>query len=106
MNIVTLIGNVKGALELSMSGGVATAKFDLDVVTSKGTPGESTDTIEILTTGRQAELAQEYIRAGCRIAVDGRLQEWGKAAGKPYPQHRILARRIEFLAGHNTAEAA
>lgn len=79
MNKVILIGNIGRDPELKMTpGGQALARFSLATTetwkTPQGEKKEKTEWHRIVVWGKQAEIAEKYLRKGRQIMVEGRIQ--------------------------------
>lgn len=79
LNKVILIGNVGRDPELKMTpGGQALARFSLATSetwkTPQGEKKEKTEWHRIVVWGKQAEIAEKYLRKGKQIMVEGRIQ--------------------------------
>jgi single-strand DNA-binding protein len=79
MNKVILIGNLGRDPELKMTpGGQALARFSVATTeTWKNPQGEKQSKTEwhnIVVWGKQAEIAEKYLRKGKQIMVEGRIQ--------------------------------
>jgi single-strand DNA-binding protein len=79
MNKVILIGNLGKDPELKMTpGGQALARFSLATTetwkTPQGEKKEKTEWHRIVVWGKQAEIAEKYLRKGKQIMVEGRIQ--------------------------------
>jgi single-strand DNA-binding protein len=97
MNSVHLIGNLATDVELRDVGGQKkVASFLLAV--GRGTRDGGADFVWITAWDRQAELCDEYLAKGNRVAVDGRLKSrsW-EQDGRRRDAVEVVARRVEFL---------
>ena len=79
MNSVVLVGNLTRDVELKYlpNGGTAVANYSIAVSNPfrKGDDGKPTaDFVNIITFGKAAESIATYMKKGCKVAVDGRLQ--------------------------------
>ena len=96
MNIVALVGNLATDPELRQtSGGRAVCTFRLAVSRAGG---EQADFFTIVAWERQAEICNEYLAVGRRIAVEGRLHHstW-KVEESPRSKVEVIAHRVELL---------
>ena len=97
MNLVAMIGNVATKPELTrMKSGKSACTFRLAVAR----PGEeSADFFTIVAFERQAEVINEYLCTGRRVAVEGRLHHssWDDANGESRSKVEIVANRVELL---------
>ncbi len=104
LNRVFIIGNLTKAPELRYTpGGAAVADLRMAINSSFiNKAGEKTNEVcyvDVVTWGRQAETASEYLSKGSPIFVEGRLQldSWETANGEKRSKLRIRANRIQFL---------
>ncbi len=79
MNKVILIGNLGGDAELKMTpSGQALARFSVATTeTWKNPQGEKQSKTEwhnIVVWGKQAEIAEKYLRKGKQVMIEGRIQ--------------------------------
>lgn len=104
LNRVFLIGNLTKDPTLRYTpGGAAVADLRLAVTSTfaskSGEKKEETCFIDVVTWGRQAETASEYLKKGSPIFVEGRLQfdTWETAEGEKRSRHRVRAAIVQFL---------
>lgn len=104
LNRVFLIGNLTKAPTLRYTpGGAAVADLSLAInstfVSKTGEKKEEVCYVDVVTWGRQAETATEYLTKGSPIFVEGRLQldTWETAEGEKRSRHRVRAARVQFL---------
>ncbi len=104
LNRVFLIGNLTKAPTLRYTpGGAAVADLSLAInSTFMNKAGERKDEVcyvDVVTWGRQAETASEYLTKGSPIFVEGRLQldSWETGEGEKRNKIRVRASRIQFL---------
>ena len=98
MNVVTLIGNVASAVDVrALTGDRKVASF----LVALDRPGqaERTDFVRIAAWNKQAELCEQRLAKGDRVAVDGRLRSrtWQDAAGTRHSAVEVVANRVEPL---------
>jgi single-strand DNA-binding protein len=98
VNIVLLIGNLATDVELKdvpPDKKVASFLFAVD------RPGRDAgaDFVHVATWNRQAEVCDEYLSKGSKIAIDGRLRSrsWEDDDGKRRTAIEVVANRVEFL---------
>ena len=99
MNSVQLIGNLATDVELrDVADNKKVASFLLAV--DRGSRDGGADFVWITAWDRQAELCDEYLAKGNRVAVDGRLKSrtW-EQDGRRRDAVEVVARRVEFLSG-------
>ena len=104
MNKVVLIGNLTRDIELryTQSGycvgntGIAvTRKFK----NAQGETAEETCFIDVKFFGRTAEVANQYLRKGSKLAVEGRLklEQWQDQGGQNRSKHVVEVESLEML---------
>jgi single-strand DNA-binding protein len=98
MNTVSLVGNLATDVEIKQVSEKKVASFLLAVGRAGRDAGA--DFVWITAWERQAELCDEYLGKGHRIAVEGRLKSrtW-EQDGRRRDAIEIVARRIDFLSG-------
>lgn len=111
-NKVILIGNLTNNPELRYTpNGTPVSSFSL-AVNRKFRQGnelkEEVCYIDIVTFGKQAELAAQYLTKGRGVLVDGRLQQrrWETEDGQKRSKHEIVADQITYLDKASHAEEA
>ena len=104
MNKVILLGRLVRDIELryTQSGycvgntGIAvTRKFK----NAKGETVEETCFIDVKFFGRTAEVANQYLRKGSKLAVEGRLklEQWQDQSGQTRSKHVVEVESLEML---------
>ena len=113
VNKVILVGRLGRDPETRYtSGGQAVANFTLATDESyKDRTGERqkrTEWHRIVVWGKQAEIAQQYLRKGSLIFVEGRIQsrEWQDKEGQKRTAFEIVATSFRMLGGRAEAAAA
>ena len=107
MNKVVLIGNLTRDIELRYtqsgycvgnSGIAVTRKFK----NAKGETVEETCFIDLKFFGRTAEVANQYLRKGSKLAVEGRLklEQWQDQSGQNRSKHVVEVESLEMLGGN------
>ncbi len=99
LNSVILLGNITHELVLRFTpSGVAVVKFGL-AVDRRYQQGEETCFVDIVTFGRQAEVACDYLNKGDLVLLEGRLQlrRWENREGQKRSKHEVVAKNIQFL---------
>jgi single-strand DNA-binding protein len=104
-NKVILVGNLTRDVELRYTPtGTAIAKFGLATnrVYKDSTTGENkqeTLFIDITVFGRSAEIANQYLRKGRRVLIEGRLvlDQWVDQTGQKRSKHSIIAEKVQFM---------
>jgi len=96
MNLVALIGNAATEPELKHTpSGRAVCTFRL-AVSRPG--GEQADMFTVVTWERQAEVCSEYVTAGRRIGVEGRLHHSTWDTGdETRSKVEVIANRVQLL---------
>ena len=104
VNKVILIGNLGKDPELKFTpSGVAMAKFPLATTErfkdSEGNPQEKTEWHNIVLWKRQAEIANEYLKKGSPVYIEGRIQtrSWDDESGQKRYMTEIVGARMQFL---------
>ena len=103
-NKVVLVGNLTRDVEIrySQSG---SAIGNVGIATSrkwKSQTGEQKDEvmfIDLTFFGRTAEIANQYLRKGSKVLVDGRLQlqQWTAQDGSKRSKHAIIVENLQML---------
>ena len=109
-NKVILVGNLTRDIELrySQSGtGIAkTAIATSRKFTSNGEKKEEVCFVDITFFGRSAEVANQYLRKGSKILVEGRLsfEQWVDQNGQKRSKHSVIVETMQMLdsKGENT----
>ncbi|MCX6355594.1 MAG: single-stranded DNA-binding protein [Candidatus Aureabacteria bacterium] len=104
LNRVFLMGNLTKAPALRYTpGGAAVADLSLAInstyVNKAGEKKDEVCYVDVVTWGRQAETAAEYLTKGSPIMVEGRLQldSWETGEGDKRSKLRVRATRVQFL---------
>ncbi len=102
LNKAIVYGNLTRDPELkALPSGVKVASFSIATnrvyKDKSGAKQEQTEFHNIVTFGRQAELAAQYLKKGGTALIEGRLQtrSWDAEGGKKY-RTEILAESIQF----------
>jgi len=111
-NKVILIGNLTRDIELRYTpSGTAVAKFGLatnriysDPVTKE--KKQEVMFIDITVFGRAAETANQYLKKGSQVLVEGRLSfnQWTDNTGQKRSKHEIIAEQVKFLGGRDNTQ--
>jgi single-strand DNA-binding protein len=94
------------------SGGQAVANFSVATdETYKDRNGERqkrTEWHKIVVWGKQAEIAQQYLKKGSLVFIDGRIQsrEWQDKEGQKRNSFEIVATNFRMLGGRSEGMAA
>ncbi|RMF97177.1 MAG: single-stranded DNA-binding protein [Gammaproteobacteria bacterium] len=114
VNKVILIGNLGADPEVRYTqSGTAVANLRLATTDSRrdkesGEFVETTEWHRIVLFGRTAEVAQEYLRKGSQIYVEGRIQtrKWQDRDGNDRYTTEIVADQMQMLGGRGGGPAA
>lgn len=104
-NRVILVGNLTRDVELKYTpSGVAIAKFGLATNRNykDNTTGEMKQEvmfIDITVFGRSAEVANQYLKKGRKVLIEGRLvlDQWVDSSGQKRSKHSIVADKVQFM---------
>lgn len=102
-NKVILVGNLTRDIELryTQSGtGIAnTAIATSRKFTTNGEKKEEVCFVDITFFGRSAEIANQYLRKGSKILVEGRLKldQWVDQSGQKRSKHSVIAETMQML---------
>jgi single-strand DNA-binding protein len=102
-NKVVLVGNLTRDIELRYSqAGMAIAKTAIATsrkFTSNGEKKEEVMFIDITFFGRSGEIANQYLRKGSKILVEGRLnfEQWVDQNGAKRSKHSITVENMQML---------
>ena len=110
-NKVILVGNLTRDIELRYTpSGTAVGKFGLatnrvynDPVTKE--KKQEVMFIDITVFGRNAETANQYLKKGSQVLVEGRLafNQWTDNMGQKRSKHEIIAEQVKFLCGRENS---
>ena len=111
VNRIILIGNVGRDPDIQQTkNGTKVAHFS--VATNRripsGTDGEErTDWHRLTLWNKQAQFAEDYIRTGDRVYIEGKLRTrtWQDAGGTEHRTVEIVADRMDMLGGSSRQEA-
>lgn len=113
VNKVILIGRLGRDPETRFTGGgQAVANFSLATdETYKDRSGERqkrTEWHKIVVWGKQAEIAQQYLKKGSLVFIEGRIQtrEWQDKEGQKRTSFEIVATNFRMLGGRAEGAAA
>lgn len=108
MNTVVLIGRTTRDIELKRTGnGTAVASFTIAVNRDfKTNDGQEADFIQCVAWKKTAELLEQYVHKGDRIAVDGsiRTRNYTGNDGRKVYVTEVLANQVEFLETKKSSE--
>lgn len=105
VNKVILLGNVGNDPEMSFpESGTAIAKFSLATSEPRGVEGrEVTDWHKIVMFGEKAKVAENYIRKGTKLYVEGRIKyrDWEDKFKIRHKVTEIIADNFEIIGRGN-----
>ena len=111
-NKVILVGNLTRDIEMKYSqGGMAIAKSAIATSRKfKSNTGEQKEEvcfIDITFFGRSAEVANQYLRKGYKILVEGRLvfEQWSDQNGQKRSKHGVTVDVMQMLDSKATTNA-
>lgn len=103
LNKAIIVGNLTRDPELkALPSGMSVCSFS--VATNRvwkdqaGAKQESTDYHNIVVFGRQAETANQYLKKGQNVMIEGRIQtrSWDNQSGQKQYRTEIVADRVQF----------
>ncbi|WP_297960405.1 single-stranded DNA-binding protein [uncultured Campylobacter sp.] len=104
MNKVVLIGNLTRDIELRYTqGGYCVGNAGIAVTrkfkNAQGETAEETCFIDLKFFGRTAEVVNQYLRKGSKLAVEGRLklEQWQDQSGQNRSRHVVEIESLEML---------
>ncbi len=108
-NKVILVGNLTRDVELKYTpSGTAIAKFGLATNRTykdsmSGENKQEVMFIDITVFGRSAEVANQYLKKGKKVLIEGRLvlDQWVDASGNKRSKHSIVAEKVQFMDNKN-----
>jgi single-strand DNA-binding protein len=113
VNRVMLVGRLGRDPETRYtSGGQAVANFSVATDESykdrNGERQKRTEWHKIVVWGKQAEIAQQYLKKGALVFIEGRIQsrEWQDKEGQKRTSFEIVANNFRMLGGRSDAAAA
>jgi len=112
-NKIILVGNLTRDIELRYSqSGMGIAKTAIATsrkFTSNGEKKEEVCFVDITFFGRSAEVANQYLRRGSKILVEGRLnfEQWVDQNGQKRSKHSVVVETMQMLdsKGDNNSNA-
>jgi single-strand DNA-binding protein len=102
-NKIILVGNLTRDIELRYAqSGTAIAKTAIATsrkFTSNGEKKEEVCFVDITFFGRSGEIANQYLRKGSKILVEGRLnfEQWVDQNGQKRSKHSVIAETMQML---------
>ena len=110
-NKIIQVGNLTRDIELRYSGsGTAIAKSAVATTrkfTSNGEKKEEVCFTDITFFGRSAEVANQYLRKGSKVLIEGRLQfdQWVDQNGGKRSKHSIAVESMQMLDSKNDSQS-
>lgn len=109
-NKIILAGNLTRDIEIKYTSG-GSAIGNTAIATSRkfkaqdGTQKEEILFIDITFFGRTAEIANQYLRKGSKVLVDGRLKldQWTAQDGSKRSKHSVTVENLQMLGGKDEA---
>ena len=112
MNKVVLIGNLTRDIELRYTqGGYCVGNSGIAVTrkfkNAQGETAEETCFIDLKFFGRTAEVANQYLRKGSKLAVEGRLklEQWQDQGGQNRSKHVVEVESLEMLGSNQGGQS-
>ena len=103
-NKVVLVGNLTRDVELRYTqGGLGIAKVGLATnrryKSQQGEQKEEVCFVDISMFGRTAEIANQYLRKGSKVLVEGRLvlEQWTDQSGQKRSKHSVTVENLQML---------
>lgn len=103
-NKIIIVGNLTRDVELKyLPSGSAAATLGLasnrKFKKQDGTMGEETCFVDVKLFGRTAEVANQYLKKGSQILIEGRLilETWNDQSGAKRSKHSIMAENMQML---------
>ncbi|CZE47165.1 single-stranded DNA-binding protein [Campylobacter geochelonis] len=112
-NKVILVGNLTRDIEVRYANN-GSAIGNTAIATSRkytaasGEKKEEVCFIDITFFGRTAEVANQYLKKGSRILVEGRLKldQWQDNSGQNRSKHSVVVETMQMLSGNSDAPSA
>ena len=102
-NKIVLVGNLTRDIELTYTqGGMGIAKTAIATTrkfTKDGEKKEEVCFVDIVFFARSAEVANQYLRKGSKILVEGRLkfEQWADQNGQKRSKHSVTVETMQML---------
>jgi single-strand DNA-binding protein len=109
-NKVILVGNLTRDIELRYTqGGMGIAKTAIATsrkFTANGEKKEEVCFVDITFFARSAEIANQYLRKGSKILVEGRLnfEQWADQNGQKRSKHSVTVETMQMLDSKGQSE--
>lgn len=107
-NKVILVGNLTRDIELRNAGGFMIGSTGIAVTrkykNGNGENVEDTLFIDITFFGKLSEVANQYLKKGSKILIEGRLKldTWQDQQGNTRSKHSVIVENMEMLGDKNT----
>jgi len=99
--VISRIGRLTAAPDLHDRSGTPVRRLRLAVQRQRGKDGEDrgADSVDVTVFGNQAQVCNQYLAKGRRVAIEGRLQhsEWQAEDGSRRQKLEVIASSVEFL---------
>lgn len=112
-NKVIIVGNLTRDVELKyLPSGSAAATIGLasnrKFKKQDGTMADETCFVDVKLFGRTAEVANQYLKKGSQILIEGRLtlETWNDATGAKRSKHSIVAENMQMLGKAQSADTS
>lgn len=107
-NKIILVGNLTRDVELRYLPNSNTAVARLGLATNRrykkqdGTQAEEVCYIDVNLFGKTAEVANQYLKKGSQVLIEGRLtlESWEDDKGAKHSKHSITAESMQMLGGN------
>lgn len=107
-NKVVLLGNLTRDIELRYAASnTAIAKTAIATsrkFSSNGEKKEETCFVDITFFGRSAEVANQYLRKGSKVLIEGRLvfEQWTSPDGQKHSKHSVVVESMQMVDSKST----
>lgn len=107
-NKVILVGNLTRDIELRSAGNFMVGSTGIAVTrkykNGSGENVEDTLFIDITFFGKLSEVANQYLKKGSKLLIEGRLKfdQWQDQQGNTRSKHSVIVENMEMLGDKNT----
>ncbi len=111
LNKVMIIGNLGRDPEVRMAGQSKVANFSVAVTERyndrNGQRQEKTEWINVVMWGRQAEIAEQYLKKGSSVYIEGKLetQSWEDNTGQKKYRTEVRAINMQMLGSRSDSSS-
>ncbi len=112
-NKVIIVGNLTRDVELKyLPSGSAVATIGLasnrKYKKQDGSSAEETCFVDVNLFGRTAEIANQYLKKGSQVLIEGRLryETWTEASGQKRSKHTVTAESMQMLGRANQGDSS